>query len=69
MNAMELAKAAGMKMTDKIRIVSKKMVEDVYFSENFSAPVREQYPVIKKKITHMLNIYFRERLLFQTAIN
>jgi hydrogenase maturation protease len=67
--AMELAKVAGMKMPDKIRIIAIKIVEDLFFSEQFSEEIDRQYGAIKKKITHILNSLFRESLLFQTAIN
>lgn len=61
--ALQFMKRSGLKVPENIRIVAIEVVEDSYFSENFSSEIQKQY----KNIGDKVRSYFRENLAAKHA--
>ncbi len=56
--ALQFMRRSGLKVPDNIRIIAIEVVEDSYFSENFSSEIQKQY----KNIGNKVRSYFRKHL-------
>lgn len=64
--ALEFMKRSGLHTPDNIHILAIEIVEDSYFSENFSDVIQKRYPAIKKKVRSHLHKKLNEKHILQS---